>query len=174
MHSRIFELKNDKNAANDLTESSIDYGTMQMHGIDYVAKMDHNEIADSVNWLAGCYRNSVTIDTVTNELRFTDAKALMKQSFAEFQEVLKILSTMTIDDFIEEYHTDPTTGQINNPLSSISFNMYRLKTAYEDESGFYIYTEENGLQTINGFVRTFIGDITKQTFYIGNVLDYHC
>ena len=166
MHSRIYELKKNKEDENNLTETSIECSEMDRYGIDYVAEMDASNTANSIEWLKGCYQDAIEIDMAAGTLRFTDPKKLMRSSFSEFQEALKNLSNMTIDDFVKEYSE-------NNIMKGIGFTMYQLNNAYDDHSGFYIYTE-NGLKPLNAFVRGFVGDITEQTFYIGNVLDYHC
>lgn len=165
MHSRIYELKKNKKDENNLEENSIGFNDMKWYGIDYVAEMGASDINDSIEWLKNCYQDAIEIDMTTGTLRFTDPKKLMQNSFSEFQAALKNLSDMTIDDFVKEYPE-------NNIIKGIGFAMWQLNNAYTDHSGFYIYTE-NGLQPLNAFVRGFIGDITKQTFYIGNVLDYH-
>ena len=166
MHSRIYELKKNKEDENNLEETSIECSDMDRYGIDYVAEMDASDTANSIEWLKGCYQDAIEIDMAAGTLRFTDPKKLMRSSFSEFQEALKNLSNMTIDDFVKEYPE-------NNIMNGIGFAMWQLNNAYADHSGFYIYTE-NGLKPLNAFVRGFVGDITEQTFYIGNVMDYHC
>lgn len=166
MHSRIYELKKTKEDENNLEESSIESSDMDRYGIDYVAELDASDTANSIEWLKGCYQDAIEIDMDAGTLRFADPKKLMQSSFSEFQAALKNLSDMTIDDFVKEYPE-------NDIMKGIVFTMWQLNNAYADHSGFYIYTED-GLKPLNAFVRGFVGDITEQTFYIGNVLDYHC
>lgn len=166
MHSRIYELKKTKEDENNLEENSIECSDMDRYGIDYVAEIDASDTAESIEWLKSCYQDTIEIDMNAGTLRFTDPKKLMESSFSEFQAALKNLSGMTIDDFVKEYPE-------NNIMNGIGFAMWQLNKAYADHSGFYIYTE-NELKPLNAFVRGFVGDITEQTFYIGNVLDYHC
>lgn len=165
MHSRIFELKSDKTDENQLTESSISCETMSFYGIDYVSEMNESATKDSIDWLKAVYAGAIDVDTDAGSFHVSDPKKCMESDFKTFKQALEKLGSMTLDDFVKintEHFGD-----------SISFNMYLLNNAYADKSGFYIYMDDQ-IKPINEFIRDMPGDITKHTFYLGNVLDYHC
>lgn len=165
MHSRIFELKTDKSAENNLTENTVTESDMISCSMDYVTDQSPEDEIESIEWFKQTYPDSVAIDLSEKSFRITDPKKFMQASFRQFKEAIKKLDEATIDDFIGPY--------LNKDMSkSIGFNLYTLNNAYADNGGFYIYMD-NTMVPVNTFIRDFHGDITKQTFYIGNVLDYH-
>lgn len=165
MHSRIFELKTDKSAENNLTENTVTESDMISCSMDYVTDQSPEDEIESIEWFKQTYPDSVAIDLSEKSFRITDPKKFMQASFRQFKEAIKKLDEATIDDFIGPY--------LNKDMSkSIGFNLYTLNNAYADNGGFYIYMNST-MVPVNTFIRDFHGDITKQTFYIGNVLDYH-
>lgn len=165
MHSLIYELKNRAEDANDLYELYINEDNMHRYDIDYVTDLDEEERKTSMRKLQICYNDSMQINMDTGALRFTDVNKMMMPSFLSFQNAAALLDNMTIEDF-SGIHTE-STGP-----GSIKYLMYKLEEAYADKGGFHIY--HNGqFEPINEFVRNYEGDILSETFYIGNVLDYH-
>lgn len=165
MHSRIFELKTDKSAENNLTEDTVTQSDMISCSMDYVAEQSPDDEQESIEWFKQAYPDSVAIDLSEKTFRITDPKKFMQDSFRQFKEALKRLDEATIDDFIKSYPSE-------NLAKSVSFNLYELNNAYADQGGFYIYMDGT-MSPVNMFIRNFHGDITEQTFYIGHVLDYH-
>lgn len=165
MHSRIFELKSNKTDENQLTESSISCETMVFYGIDYVSEMNASDSKESIEWLKAVYAGAIDVDTESGLFHVTDPKKCMEADFKTFKDSLAKLNNMTIDDFVKT--------SMENFGESIGYNMYCLNNAYADKSGFYIYMDDR-IRPINEFIRDVSGDITKYTFYLGNVLDYHC
>lgn len=165
MHSRIFELKTDKSAENKLTDTVITESDMVSCSMDYVTDQSPEDEIESIEWFKQSYQDSVAIDLSERTFRITDPKKFMRDSFRQFKEAIKKLDEATIDDFISSY---PST----NLEKSVSFNLYTLNNAYANQGGFYIYMDGT-MVPVNMFIRNFHGNITEQTFYIGNVLDYH-
>lgn len=172
MHSRIYELKKDKKSPNDLYESSIDCSTMDYYGIDYVSEIEEYSKTDEIQWLQNAYHNAITIDIENKTIQFTDLENFMRPSFDTFRKTLKLLDEVTLQDFVRSgiHSKDPNAAK--NPLFDISYLMYTLNTAFEDKSGFYIYYEDT-VMPIDKFVRENADEILSETFYIGNILDYH-
>ena len=172
MHSRIFEIKKNKTDVNNLYESSIECSTMDWCGMDYVAEINEDYEESDIQWLQNSYQDAITIDTKERSLQFIDIEKFMQSSFNSFRDTLTLLNNVTIKEFSKSgiHSKDPNTAK--NPLDDISYLMYVLNTAYEDRSGFYVYYDDNVIP-INKFVREYAGDILSETFYIGNILDYH-
>lgn len=177
MHSRIYELKKVQTAPNQLDEYAITTETMDKYGIDYVSELSNSTDEqikeeckiEELKWLQNCYVDSIKINMDIKSLQFTNPEKLMQSSFDEFQKVIKQLNDMTISDF---YNSHPDS---ENPLTDIRYMMYSLNQAYADESGFYIYdSDTDTIEPINQFIRNNADDIASKTFYIGNILDYHC
>ena len=53
----------------------------------------------------------------------------------------------------------------------LASKMFSLKTAYDDEFGFYVENMESGLSTLNAFLRR---AQTDTPYYFGGTVDYHC
>lgn len=157
MHSRIYQI-----------------GTKPIHKDDYIGEFnyyDHwftNSVADYVNgdtdrendidWLKSCYKEqglSFGIDEGGEYFIIEDKSKYFAKSFEEFQKALKELSEITIDDFL---------------TTKYGIQMYNLKSAYDDEFGFYVDGDGIGLETFDTFVRYAEVD-TK--YYIGATIDYH-
>lgn len=167
MHSLIYELKRNDEGENDLYESTINDQTMEYYGMDCVSELDETDMENAVRRLQIAYFDSLQIDTATKALRFTDLQKMMQPSFDLFHDTITRLSEKTIEEF--------TRSDLKNE-NSLRYLMHVLTdVAYMDKGGFYIY-HEGYFMPINEFVRTYSDgddDILKQTFYIGNVLDYH-
>ena len=172
MHSRIFEIKKNKTDANNLYESSIECSTMNYYGMDYVSEIEEGSEANDIQWLQDAYPDAIKIDINKKTIQFVDLENFMRSAFDTFRKTLKLLDDVTIQDFSKSgiHSKDPNVAK--NPLDDINYLMYVLNTAYTDKSGFYIYYEDT-LMPINKFVREYANDILSETFYIGNILDYH-
>lgn len=166
MHSRIYELKKHEDDEDELYEYTINNETMDHYGMDYVSEMDEDGTKDSIQWLQDSYRDSIKIDQETKALQFTDLNNMMRSSFAFFKKTLTELNKVRIEDFIG-------TGNSFNSMSDLGLLMYQLNNAYANDTGFYIYYDEC-FMPMNTFVRKYLDDVRTATFYIGNVLDYHC
>lgn len=165
MHSLIYELKNNALDSNDLYELYVNEDNLARYNIDYVTDVDEEDRNIAIKKLQACYNDSMQINTDTGALRFTDLNKMMMPSFLAFQNTLALLGSRTIEDFTgaSDGHTDQ---------DNITYLMYKLQESYADKGGFYIY-HKGYLWPINDFVRHYDGNILLETFYIGNVLDYH-
>lgn len=157
MHSRIFQI----------SKNPIDK-------VDYIGEShywDHwftNSVADYVNgdtdrendikWLKDCYGNeglSFGVDEGGEYFIVEDKSKFFAKNFEAFQKALKELTEVTIDDFV--------TGKYG-------MKMYNLKSAYDDELGFYVDGDDTGMETFDSCIRS-SSNGTK--FYIGATIDYH-
>jgi hypothetical protein len=159
MHSRIYQI----------SKAPID----KLDYIDEEKYYDHwftNSVADYVNgdtdrdydieWLGNCYKNkglSFGQDNNGEYFIVENKTKYFEANFEKFQKELKELSEKTLDDFMG--------GESN-------MSLYRLKSSYDNEFGFYIDDEDeyHGVATFDRFMRcATVG--TK--YYIGATIDYH-
>ena len=142
MHSRIYQI----------SKTPID----RVDYIDEEKYYDHwftNSVADYVNgdtdrdddieWLKSCYKNkglSFGQDNNGEYFIVENKTKYFEANFEKFQKELKELSEKTLDDFMG--------GESN-------MSLYRLKSSYDDEFGFYIDDEDeyHGVATFDRFMR---------------------
>lgn len=173
MHSRIFELKTNKEDDNELSEHDFEEGYLSTK-FDYVVELDkEGDYNDSMQWLQNSYGNSIKVDIAQKTIQFLDPSKLVSKSFEKFKEALDTLSCMDINDFINVNH-EPA-----NIDHDICYVMWQLKDAYSSDCEFFIY-HDNELKSVNDFIRDYNrflrdhhGDITKRVFHFGTILDYH-
>ena len=156
MHSRIFQVS-----------------TEPIEKCDYIIESDYwdhwftNSFADYVNddcdreydisWLDSCYGTDILefgVDNNGNYFIIKNKQKYFEGKYNRFVETIEKIKNCTIDEFIK----------------SIGHEIWTLKDAYEDKFGFYIQTSENGLITLDSFMRAY-PEGTK--FYIGGTIDYH-
>lgn len=156
MHSRIFQVSTEPiDKADYITESDY-YDHWFTHSIaDYVNGNCYRD--EDLKWLEDCYDEKgikFGVDDNGEYLIIESKKAYFENSFNKFMETLDKIKNYTIDDFAQGF-----------------FEMWILKESYEDKFGFYMDTEDNGLITIDSFVRTYPENVKV---YIGGTIDYHC
>ncbi len=156
MHSRIYELKRSLTEQNTLAEDTISLEIMYYYGMDYIVPADDRELEIKLfSELEG-----VTYDEDTKAIRF-DKKVLMEDDYKKFKENVKELGELSFDDFC---------GDSKNREKNIRTMMSYLNWAYEDDWGYFVYTEDSGMMPLNAFLRDYATDIP---YYIGNIMDYH-
>lgn len=149
MHATIYQLSKEPVAEeNRITEENLPdwfWGTM-----DY---------ADTVEDKVGMERAAQTgsrpglqFDPETRKLTVVSAEEFFKRKFEAFKEEIRKMEGWSLETFINGGNCE----------------MVRLKDAYNDEWGIYVYTEESGLEPLDQYVR-----YGGKGGYIGAVLDYH-
>ena len=123
MHSRIFELKTDKSAENNLTENTVTESDMISCSMDYVTDQSPEDEIESIEWFKQTYPDSVAIDLSEKSFRITDPKKFMQASFRQFKEAIKKLDEATIDDFIGPYLNKDMSKSIGFNLPYFALNM---------------------------------------------------
>jgi hypothetical protein len=159
MHSRIYQISKTPIDKEDYIEESNYYDHWFTNSVaDYVD--DDTNRDDDIEWLKDCYeKKGLYFGQDDNGEYFIveDKTKFFEANFEKFQKELKELSEKTLDDFMG--------GEGN-------MSLYRLKSSYDDEFGFYIDDdgEYHGVATFNRFMRcATVG--TK--YYIGATIDYH-
>lgn len=159
MHSRIYQISKTPIDKEDYIEESNYYDHWFINSVaDYVS--DDTNRDDDIEWLKGCYgKKGLSFGQDDNGEYFVveDKSKYFEASFEEFKKELKKLSEKTLDNFI--------SGESD-------MSLYRLKSSYDDEFGFYIddVGEYHGVATFDRFMRcATVG--TK--YYIGATIDYH-
>jgi hypothetical protein len=159
MHSRIYQI----------SKTPID----RVDYIDEEKYYDHwftNSVADYVNgdtdrdddieWLKSCYKNkglSFGQDNNGEYFIVENKTKYFEANFEKFQKELKELSEKTLDDFMG--------GESN-------MSLYRLKSSYDNEFGFYI-DDEDEYHVVATFDRFMRCATVGTKYYIGATIDYH-
>lgn len=154
MHSRIFQVSTEPiDKADYITESDY-YDHWFTYSIaDYVDE-DTDRAAD-IEWLNDCARGYIIGHDDNGEyLLINNKEEYFKNAFKRFQELLDKVKGYDINGFI---------NGINE--------MWGLKNEYEEKYGFYVQTDDNGLITLDEFIRVCE---ENQKYYIGGTIDYHC
>ena len=158
MHSRIYQISTKPIHKDDYIDESNYYDHWFLHSVaDYVN--DDTDRTDDIKWFKECYeKDGLSFGTDENGEYFIveDKVKFFEPNFKRFQNALQGLSTVTLDDFI--------TGKCG-------YQLYDLKSAYDEKFGFYVDGEEFYLQTLGGFVR--YAEVGTK-YYIGATIDYHC
>lgn len=169
MHSRIFQLETDIDDTIELPLTECDIlgdwdepGWFTTTIADYVSESRDREkdISWLLNYLDNC-KNYIRVEIITDEaeqktiynsITFQEGfkKEYFKKSFDAFKEAA---NKMTLDEFCDWRPT------------------YKLKSLIEDRFSFYVYSVNNGLYSIDDFIRSHMNEGT--TYYFGNTLDYH-
>ena len=160
MHSRIFEIL-EKGQEPTLNQWTFDDGTcLEYYGIDYVSEMDEEETTDSIDWMIKNSDGAIVYDKEAKSIKF-DKKKLMEIDYNTFIKLAKELTQVTLDEFSDTE---------KDYLNSVEYKKTKLDEAYGDRWGFYFYNEDLGLLPENEFLRKLKDG---ETYYLGNILDYH-
>lgn len=156
MHSRIFQVSTEPiDKADYITESDY-WDHWFMYSIaDYVNENCFRD--EDLKWLEDCYDEKgikFGVDNNGEYLIIESKEEYFKNAFKRFQELLDKVKGYNINGFI---------NGINE--------MWELKNAYEEKYGFYVQTDDNGLITLDEFIRVYE---ENQKYYIGGTIDYHC
>ena len=95
-------------------------------------------------------------------MQFPQLVDFMADDYERFIEMANKLSRISLDQFV---------GTGGNTEDSAFWLKVDLDHAYARENGFYFYNEDMGLYPMNEFLRQID---TNKTYYLGNILDYHC
>lgn len=175
MHSRVFEVYEEaKELANndDWTEGQVLSGLKVINAsADYVIETDKKRRKEDITWIHDCFDNDLKISIEKEEWRLNHDSPLnyFKAKYDVFKERLDKLYKVAKNMQLEDYAYD-------TPGGGISFQMYTLKQAYEDDGGFMIlYNGE--LFTMDYFMRYIVKVIldTKEeiTLHFNRIWDYH-
>ena len=154
MHSRIFQIEKKPLTKEEYIESVCipDWFTNSI--ADYTSNDCDRE--DDIAWLMDASLGSIaSLDG--DKLTFSsNVRRYFKEKYEAFIKEAEKLSKTSFDDFI----------------SGNSTNMFfRMNEAYSDRYGFYVYSDDGFLDTLDNFMREVKdGDV----YYIGGVVDYHC
>lgn len=155
MHSRIFQIEKEALSEEEYIDSnSIPEWFTNSVG-DYTSDACSRE--DDIDWLMATALGDVaTIDG--GKLTFSsDVRRYFKDKHEAFIKAAEKLSETSFEDFVHNYSVD-----------SVLFN---LKKAYSDRYGFYVYSDDGFLDTLDNFMRQ-VKD--GEIYFIGGVVDYHC
>ena len=157
MHSRIYQISKKPIDKDDYIKESRYWDHWFINSIaDYVD--DDTNRAEDIEWLKDCYEArglSFGTDEDGEYFIVEDKVKYFMSKFETFQEALKELSEIVIEDFASNKY---------------GMQMYRLKDAYEDKFSFYIDGDETDMDTFDCFVRN--AEVGVK-FYIGATIDYH-
>lgn len=157
MHSRIFQISKRPIDKADYIEESRYWDHWFTHSYaDYVSGETNR--ADDIEWLKVCYNNEgLTFGTDNGGEYFIieDKTKYFASKFKRFQILIKQLAGSTFDSFV---------------TTELELDVYRLKTAYEDEHDFYVDNEDGDLCSLDNFIRR---NCDGAKFYIGATIDYH-
>lgn len=157
MHSRIFQISK-KPVENRISEDRY-YDGFVGRIADYVDELDTDGQLESIRWLAetpGIHvKNVEGMATIT----IVDKKAYFAAKLMEFQNALKRLEKISLEDFIAN-------------SGALDYGAWQMSEAYEDTFGFYVddYDEQFGIISFDKFMRK--AD-ESNVWYIGAVIDYH-
>jgi hypothetical protein len=157
MHSRIFQISTSPIHKDDYIEEDEYYDHWFLHSVaDYVN--GNTDRGNDIEWLQCCYKNnglSFGKDDDGEYFIVADKIKYFESKFEAFKQALGALSTITIEDFVND---------------KCGMDVYRLKAAYDDKFGFYIDSDDTSLVTFDEFIR--FADMDTR-FYIGATIDYH-
>ncbi len=155
MHSRIFQIEREALTEDEYIDSDSIPEWFTNSVADYTS--DDCSREDDIDWLMSvALGNIATVDG--NKLTFSsDVRRYFKEKHEAFIKAAEKLSETTFEDFVSSYSVD-----------SVLFN---LKEAYNDRYGFYVYSDDGFLDTMDNFMRQ-VKD--GETYFIGGIVDYHC
>lgn len=155
MHSRIFQVSTEPIDRDEyITESDYWDHWFTNSIADYTS--DRCNRADDIEWLKDCYEEkgiefgkdgSGEFLIIRNKVKY------FEKAYGRFQELLEQIGKYDMFHFI-------------NGIDE----MWSLKNEYEEKFGFYMDTDDNGLITLDNFVRTYPENVK---LYIGGTIDYH-
>lgn len=149
MHSRVFVLSHGKDR---ITED--DYIFEQLKHIADYAIERREEREKDIEWLLKAYPSIF-------ELKEDGSLNILSEGVTEYFETkLEALKTLvdetTVDSIRQHKHS-----------------LFRLKDAVEDEYGFYFYTDDDGLETVDSFLEDVLCGYIDTTWNIVQTIDYH-
>ena len=160
MHSRVFEISRipiEKESRLDAYELPDWFCS----GIaDYVDNIHESYREDDLKWFAGRFGENCQRDG--DQVSFNDQVKMeyFRGEYEKFRAAAAILVSSTLEEFCG-----------NAPKTDIDRTVYRLKSAYEDKFGFYVYDrDDEELITMDAWVRR--SDLTVP-YFIGGIVDYH-
>lgn len=155
MHSRIFQIEKEA-----LTEEEyIDSDSIPEWFTNSIADYTSDDFSreDDIDWLMTAALGSIATADGDKLTFSSDVRRYFKEKHEAFIKAAEKLSTTTFDDFVSSYSVD-----------SVLFN---LREAYSDRYGFYVYSDDGSIDTLDNFMRQ-VKD--GETYFIGGVVDYHC
>lgn len=162
MHSRIFQIESYPVSEDDYIcmDTIPDWFTNSI--ADYVADIADGDREEEIEWLMGsnfgkvCRRDG---DKLTFNI---DVGGFFDGDFEQFKKVLEDLSKIDFNQFVSGHKPGAAS-------TSLEFLMSRLREAYDDHYGFYIYHDDE-LYTMQQWVRRVE---PCGVYYLGGVVDYH-
>lgn len=175
MHSRVFEVYKDAEELtnnNDWTEDQVLSGLRTINpSTDYVIEMDEKRRKEDIAWIHDCYDNDLKIDIEKKEWKLNLDSPLnyFKSKYDVFKSKVEDLYKITQNLKLEDYAYD-------TPGTSLSFQMYMIREAYEEDGGFMILYDGE-LFTLDYFMRNIVRvllDAKEEiTLHFNRTWDYH-
>ena len=159
MHSRIFQISETPVKKDEYITSDYYYDNPTVLNMsDYTS--DDTDRSEDIEWLKE-YMDGV-LEFNGDSFTVINRKNYFTEKFNGFKEQLAIIQARLDMDY---FMSDKTNK------NDIDFDMYELKTAYEDKLSFWADTEDWGIIPMDKFMR----DAAKEgeTYYIGGTVDYH-
>lgn len=158
MHSRIYQISEKPIHKCDYIDESYYYDHWFTSSIaDYVS--NKTDRADDIEWLKeSCEQFGIIFDADEGGEYFIieDKLKYFSRNIKEFKAMIEVLSAATLEHFAS---------------MELGMAMHRLKSAYDDEFGFYVQTDNfDDLLSLDEFVRH---SKNGDKFYIGATIDYH-
>lgn len=153
MHSRIFQISKNPIKKEDYIKESNYWDHWFLNEVaDYVS--DDCDAYDDVKWLQDCVKGIIFGgDENGTYLVVVSREEYFRRSFEKFKITLDKVKDCTIEEFSTGIH-----------------EMWQLKDLYEEKFGFYVDVDGE-LMSFDSFVRLCA---TKEKYYIGGTIDYHC
>jgi len=160
MHSRIFEISSQPIEADDrLTEYAVPEWFCNTVA-DYVDTIPDTGRNDELDWLVGRFAGNCKREGDKLIFLETTQEEYFRKDYGEFREALAILMNCNLETFCGKRYDASFHGAI-----------YRAKSSYEDQFGFYVYDRDaEELMTLDSWVRDM--DVNAPC-YAGGIVDYH-
>lgn len=150
MHGTIYQIAKDPIDPKDyIGESDLPDWFVESK-VDYVDRMNEEYTLERAKRTGS--RPGLSFDPETRKLTVTDVHAYFQEKYDEFIKIAEEIAQWTMDDFIDRS----------------GFKMFLLNNVYNEEAGIYVYSEDEGIQTLDEWMRC---DGTYA--YIGTAFDYH-
>lgn len=166
MHSRIFQLEEIKKEVenNFLKENEIidNHYWFLNRVADYVVDIsDEKERNTEIKWFVDDVLKTESDENlfeVDNEQKSITFFSGFKYRYfiKRYNRLKELVNEMELDEFCKQW----------------SVTIDNIEDTIEDKFGFYIFNEDDGLITLDSFIRSLPND-DEITYYFGGVLDYH-
>lgn len=166
MHSRIFQLEESKKEVEDnfLKENEIidNYYWFLNRIADYVVDISDEKVRDeNIKWFVDDVlktKNDENLFEVDDEQKsITFFPGFKYRYFVKrYNHLKQIVNEIELDEFCKQW----------------SIKIDEIEDTIEDRFGFYIFNEEDGLITLDSFIRS-LPNTDEITYYFGGILDYH-